>query len=98
MASERKLAHFISGPRVHTYNATTVLQSVFEGKGGIGIPGTGGQIRRLGFAHDNLRTRLRAPTFCPTRIEQKVISIHHSDAVEHKPDVWLMENIDPSAQ
>jgi hypothetical protein len=33
MASERMVAHFISGPRVHTYNATTVLLSVFEGKG-----------------------------------------------------------------
>jgi hypothetical protein len=33
MASERTLAHFISGPQVHTCDATTVLQSVFEGKG-----------------------------------------------------------------
>jgi hypothetical protein len=28
------LAHFISGPQVHTYDATTVLLSVFESKGG----------------------------------------------------------------
>jgi hypothetical protein len=33
MASERTLAHFISGPQVHTYDATTVLLSVFESKG-----------------------------------------------------------------
>ena len=26
------LAHFISGPQVHTYDATTVLLSVFQGK------------------------------------------------------------------
>jgi hypothetical protein len=32
-ASERKLAHFMSGPHDHTYDATTVLLSVFEGKG-----------------------------------------------------------------
>jgi hypothetical protein len=27
------LAHFISAPRVRSYDATTVLLSVFEGKG-----------------------------------------------------------------
>jgi hypothetical protein len=32
MASERILAHFISGPQADTYDATTVLLSVFEGK------------------------------------------------------------------
>jgi hypothetical protein len=32
------LAHFISGPQVHTYSATTVLQSVFESKSCIAIP------------------------------------------------------------
>jgi hypothetical protein len=36
MASERTLAHFISGPQVHTYDATTVLLSVFAGKGSCG--------------------------------------------------------------
>src|ERR1700678_429655 len=34
MASERMLAHFISGSQVHTYNANTVLLPVFESKGG----------------------------------------------------------------
>src|SRR5271167_420033 len=34
MASERMLAHFISGPQVHTTNANTVLLPVFESKGG----------------------------------------------------------------
>jgi hypothetical protein len=33
MASGRMLSHFISDPRDHTCDATTVLQSVFEGKG-----------------------------------------------------------------
>jgi hypothetical protein len=63
MASERTLAHFISGPQVHTYDATTVLLSVFESKGGVAIPGIGVQ---TGQAADLPMTGTQTP-FGPNR-------------------------------